>query len=437
MHVRLEVVGGPAVGKVYDFDQPDRFLIGRDLDAHCRLPESDQQVSRRHCMLEIAGSQVQVYDLGSRNHTFVNEQDIGSEPRLLREGDVLRVGMTKIRVCLIADPEDIPTVERPSKLELVEDEQLFAPRPKTRDCVICSAPVSTINPYVCPGCLQQSESIQPQPVPHKYLCIRELGRGTMGRVWQAVHRQSGTVVALKTIHPQHTADQRQVERFLREANLLRVLNHHNIIAFRDMGDHRGELYFAMDFIRGKDLSKLLDKGRPLEQRLAVRLTTQVLYALQHAHEKGIVHRDIKPSNILLAADDPPRPVRVADFGLGRVYQSSQISGLTVTGDVGGTLAYMPPEQISQFRQAMPPADQYSTAAMLYQMLTGRYVYDLPKAIGQGFLMILNEPVVPIRRRNPNISEELAQVIHKALEREPKDRWPDVRAFRKALEPFGR
>ena len=109
--------------------------------------------------------------------------------------------------------------------------------------------------------------------------------------------------------------------------------------------------------------------------------------------------------------------------------------VTMTGDVGGTIAFIAPEQITQYRDAKPPADQYAAAATLYNLLTGRYIYDLPREISRQLALILNEEPVPILNRRPDLPALLAKIIHKALERDPGDRYPDVRAFLDALKSF--
>jgi serine/threonine-protein kinase len=209
------------------------------------------------------------------------------------------------------------------------------------------------------------------------------------------------------------------------------------VHFRDVGSFGGHLFLAVDYIHGSDLARLLSAHRRIPMKQAVGLACQVLEALEHAHERGFVHRDIKPANVLLEADGKRRRVKLADFGLARVYESSQLSGLTLPNDMGGTPGYMPPEQITNFREARPPADQYATAATLYHMLTGQHVYDLPKGITELLPLILTQPPVPILERGPGLPAALAEAIHRALEREPEKRFRNVRAFRKALVPFAR
>ena len=125
-------------------------------------------------------------------------------------------------------------------------------------------------------------------------------------------------------------------------------------------------------------------------------------------------------------------VKLADFGLARVYQTSQLSGLTMMGDRGGTIAFVAPEQLTHFRDAKPAVDQYSAGATLYNLLTQRFVYDLPKQAEKRLLMILQDNPVPIQARGFDIPPPLADIIHRALARDPEARFADVKEMRQAL-----
>src|SRR5205814_1327112 len=153
------------------------------------------------------------------------------------------------------------------------------------------------------------------------------------------------------------------------------------------------------------------------------------------HERGFVHRDIKPSNMLITHVGGKEEVRLADFGLARVYQASHLSGLTMTGDIGGTMAFIAPEQITSYREARPPADQFAAAATLYNLLTGLFIYDLPPELAKQIGLILNDDPIPIRNRRPSLPSSLAAIVHKGLARDPADRYPGVKDFLQALTPF--
>lgn len=212
-------------------------------------------------------------------------------------------------------------------------------------------------------------------------------------------------------------------------------HHANIIAFQEFGDAEGVIYLVMDFVEGDDLSVRLRERGPEPVDKAIRIICQALSGLAHAHMKGFVHRDIKPSNILLHRDGAKRTAKLADFGLARVYETSRISGLTMQGEVGGTPAYMAPEQVTHYRQVKPAADQYAAAATLYKILTGHYIHDLPKDLGASIGIVVSATPVPIIERRQDLPAGLADVIHKALSREPEDRYPDVMALRKELTRF--
>jgi serine/threonine-protein kinase len=242
-------------------------------------------------------------------------------------------------------------------------------------------------------------------------------------------------VAIKTLKPAVTGSQPAIQRFLREASVLQELDHPHIVAFQEMGEVDGLLYFVMEYVPGSDAARLLQQQGPFSVPRAVALICQVLQALDYAHAKRFVHRDVKPANMLVTSEAGRETAKLADFGLARLYQASQLSGLTMTGDVGGTPAYLPPEQITDYRNVGPAADQYSAAASLYHLLTNRYVYDLPANAEHRLSMILEEEPVPIQERRSDLPSELASVIHRALELEPSRRFPHVKTLRKALLPF--
>jgi serine/threonine-protein kinase len=255
----------------------------------------------------------------------------------------------------------------------------------------------------------------------------------MGVVYQAIRQVDRSTVALKTVCPNGSISEQDVDRFLREARLLESLKHPNIVAFREMGTSDGTLYFAMDFVDGKDLKRILSESpAPMPIPRAINLIRQLIDALNYAHQKGVVHRDIKPANLLISTVNGRENLSVTDFGLARTYQSSSISGLTVTGQIGGTTPFMAPEQIIQFRDVKPTADQYAVAATLYNLLTKSYVFDFPRTISEQLLMVLQSTPIRIEQRRPDIPAPLAEVIHRGLSRLPEQRFPDLNAFREAL-----
>ena len=447
MRITLTVTEGPHQGQVFVFDGHDTFLVGRSKRAHFRLPAKDRYFSRIHFLIETNPPSCRLMDMSSSNGTYVNDRRV--ERADLHDGDTIRAGQTVLLVSVSRDAAAEAPAGRPEPQGTLPTPSVGRSAPASpatasggeggtavlTACAACGAalPAPLGELLLCPVCEGLSRSM-PQPLAG-YRLVRELGRGAMGLVSLAVRRADGRAVAVKTVLPVAGGDDAQVQRFLREANVLRELTHPHIVAFRDMGESGGMLYFAMDYVRGQDAHKMLRKNGPLPVGRAAALGCQLLDALAFAHGRGFIHRDVKPSNLLLTEEGGRERLMVADFGLAKVYQASKLSGLTMTGDVGGTLPFMAPEQITEYRMARPPVDQYSAAASLYNLLTGAYVYDLPPSFQDQLLAILQEAPVPIRKRRPDLPEGLAAVIHRGLQREPAERFADAAAMRDALRPF--
>jgi serine/threonine-protein kinase len=410
MIVTLTVVEGPHVGQTFEFREHDTFIVGRSKDAHFRLPFKDKTFSRFHFMVEVNPPYCRLMDMASRNGTLVNGLKVSVVD--LKDGDEIAGGRSVLAVSIKADPE----------------------HPES------SAEVDSTRPAVPRGGGSSSATTIDVPSPDLsipgYQVDRVLGEGGMGIVYRARRESDGAIIALKTIAPAIIGAEGTIARFLREASVLRQLEHPNIVKFDRLGHASGRLFFAMEYVPGLDADGLLKKqGKPLSIGLAVGLVCQVLDALAYAHELGFVHRDIKPRNVLVARKGNRPRVKLTDFGLARIYLTSPLSGLTITGHVAGTSGFMAPEQVTDFRRVRPAADQYSTGAMLYYLLTGKKVYDFPPEIQNQLLMILQEAPIPIRTRRSEVPAELAAVIDRALARVPEDRFTDVKAMREALQPF--
>ncbi len=440
----------PHLGQSFSFSDHDTFILGRCDRAHFILkPEKGQDrfVSRVHFLVEINPPLCRLMDPERANGTFVNGERLSNGN--LKAGDVIKVGHTGLKLEIeeaqagnepaTADFPDLhtaPTIPPGGVQAAVRSPSPSPVLVSSRECLACGKADPAPRGAFCESCRQKAAE-QPQPVPG-YLLMRELGRGSMGVVHLASRETDGATVAVKTIIPQVAANPRQVDRFLREASILRDLDHPNIVRFLDLGEHLGRFFFVMDFVQGDNVNQLLKQKGPLGTRNAVRMSNQLLLALRHAHAKKFVHRDIKPSNLLLGTvAGKKKVVKVADCQFGRVYQASKMSGLTLQHEVGGTVGFMAPEQITSFRDVQPAADQYATAATLYKLLTDHHIYDLPKNFAAQLAMILNDDPIPISRRRSDLPAGLGEVIHRALARDPQRRFPDVAAFRQALLPFGR
>jgi serine/threonine-protein kinase len=438
MEVQLTVTKGPHKGQVFTFNGHDTFLVGRSPRAHFRLADKDKRISRLHFMVEVNPPLCRLIDLGSRNGTHVNGHEVTKAD--LKSGDQIRAGRTILRVAIVR--RSVPWMPPPDSLLMAN----LPPRPIVRPnplsetaaqrCRVCATGMvaePAAPAHLCASCLASIQN-QRQFIPG-YQIIRELGRGGMGVVHQALRTADNALVALKTITPMVVATPHDVARFQREASILYELDHPNIVAFRDVGEHDGLLYFAMDYVHGTDACGLVLQNGPLRIARAVSLICQVLQALDYAHAKGFVHRDIKPANVLIKQDADRETAMLADFGLARVYHASKLSGLTITGMVGGTVAYMPPEQITDFRNALPASDQYSVGATLYALLTAKFVHDFPPQDDRQLSMILHDKPIPIRLRRPDIPEALESIIQRTLAKDPAKRFADVKTLRRQLLSF--
>jgi serine/threonine-protein kinase len=264
-----------------------------------------------------------------------------------------------------------------------------------------------------------------------YRPLRVLGEGGMGVVYHAIRTADGVEVAVKMLKTAPGVGDAAVQRFLREARILGKLNHPHIVGFHETGAAGHDPYIVMEFVKGTDASTALKKDGPLPVRMAVAYACQLLDALEYAHGRGFVHRDVKPANMLIEERGGERIVKLADFGLARAYQASQLSGVTLPGDQGGTVAFMAPEQVTHFRDAKAPADQYAAAASIYQLLTDRYVFDFASGV-HPLIQILTDEPVPLRTRRKDVPATLAEAVHRALAKEPQERFTDVSAFRIAV-----
>jgi tetratricopeptide (TPR) repeat protein/tRNA A-37 threonylcarbamoyl transferase component Bud32 len=263
-----------------------------------------------------------------------------------------------------------------------------------------------------------------------YEIERELGRGGMGVVYKAHHRQLRRDVALKMILAGKHAAPEQLERFLTEARSVAQLQHPNIVQIFDIGEQDGLPYFSLEFVDGKSLAQVIDK-QPQDPDDAARTIEALARTMQYAHDHGVLHRDLKPANVLLNKEGVPK---ISDFGLAKKIADEE-SGSTQTGTVMGTPSYMSPEQASGLTHDVgPTADQYSLGAMLYEMLTGRPPFLAAKAVETILQVIHDEPVRP-GQLQPGTPVDLETICLKALQKDVGKRYASCGELADDLQRF--
>jgi len=443
MLITLTAIAGPNQGLSFSYAEHSTFLVGRAMQAHFRLPENDRYFSRLHFLVEINPPLCRLVDLRSHNGTSVNGVRVAQAD--LKDGDLIQGGQTVIRVSIqgqtaVTSAATLPTAGELPQVTLTTPPTSgsSAPTGLPTSQIPLAQPVSGVPsgiPLALPVSVVVSHASEALPFIPGYDLLRELGRGGMGVVYQARCQADRALAAVKTILPAVKPTEVTLGRFLREADILRELSHPHIVRFRASGQAGAQLFFAMDFVQGSDAARLLKQQGPLPVARAVALIGQLLEALAYAHGKGFVHRDIKPANLLVTQEQGREVVKLSDFGLARTYQASQLSGLTMTGSSGGTAAFMPPEQVLDFRTVQPAADQYAAAATLYHLLTGRLLYEKAQSNLDLLMKILQEEPAPIRTHRPDLPAGLAAAIDRALARKAEERHADVEAFRRALLPY--
>jgi hypothetical protein len=429
MRVTLRVLAGPYTGREFTFDQHDTFLIGRADTAHLYLPE-DKFFSRHHCLLEIAPPRCFLRDLGSTNGTFVNGLRVPEA--FLNSGDRIQGGQTVLEVEV--QSEQAVTVNG------IDTATLSRPTVVTVECANCGRREQTEASHVdekltflCEDCREELKR-QPQPVPG-YEMIKLLGRGGMGSVMLARDEKTGGSVAIKTLLPEVAVTEVSLRRFMREIQVAAALEHPNIVRFIESGTNNGSVYLVTEYVEGSDAARLADAhGGRLPFREAIDIVSQALDALAYAHTKGYIHRDIKESNILISGASPNFTAKLTDFGLAKSFTQSGMSGITMAGDMAGTFAYMPPEQIRDFRNVRPTSDIYAIGMTAYSLLAGDTALDLgPNHDIAGTVKAIFEgKVIPLRQRAADVPERVAEVIERALAKDPANRWQSAAAMRTAL-----
>ncbi|HVQ75036.1 MAG TPA: serine/threonine-protein kinase, partial [Candidatus Binatia bacterium] len=259
----------------------------------------------------------------------------------------------------------------------------------------------------------------------KYRILGQIGRGGMGTVYRAHDPILDRTVALKVISSEADLTDELRARFFREAQACAKLSHPNIITVHDLGEEDGHLFIVMEYLEGEELKQVIAQRRPLTLEAKLQIMVQICAGLEYAHQKGVIHRDIKPGNIFVLRSGA---AKILDFGIARI--ASEATGLTRTGLIMGTLRYMSPEQARG--QVDHRSDIFSAGAVFYELLTSRVPFAGEDAI-QILEQLRSHDPVPIVELDPALPAELGAAIHRALRKDPADRFPGFGELRIELD----
>lgn len=263
----------------------------------------------------------------------------------------------------------------------------------------------------------------------KYEIHNLVGVGGMACVYRAYDRVEDRWVAIKILKDEFSNNSEFLRRFRNEAKAITVLSHPNIVDVYDVSFGDRLQYIVMEYIDGITLKQYIDQEGVIRWDEALHFTTQILMALEHAHEKGIIHRDIKPQNVMLLQDGS---IKVTDFGIARFSQSET---QTMTDKAIGSVHYIAPEQ-ARGDYITDKADIYSVGVMLYEMATGRLPFVADNAVSVALMQLQAKPVMP-RELNPSLPRGLEQITMHAMEKNPVDRFQSAGEMLDDIDRFRR
>ncbi len=258
---------------------------------------------------------------------------------------------------------------------------------------------------------------------HNFRIVSQIGEGGMGVVYLAEHLEFSKRFAIKSLSKALSNDPQFRGRFHGEAQKQAMLDHPNIVQVTDFFEAEGQCFLVMEYVDGQDLSKLIQSRGRLPEREALRIFQDILSALAFAHGKGLIHRDIKPSNVLV---DGQGRARIMDFGIAILAGAGE-KRHTATGATIGSACYMSPEQIQRPKQLDLRTDIYSLGIVLYEMLAGNVPFDGETEFAVHEQQI-HSPAPDLHQKQPDIPQELAQIVRRALAKVPAERFHDCTEF---------
>jgi len=248
----------------------------------------------------------------------------------------------------------------------------------------------------------------------------------MASIFRGTDLRTGQAVAIKVPHPEMEGDPIFFDRFNREGEIGKKLDHPGVVKVLN-DEERSRRYMVMEWVEGRLLRQILNETKKLSPERAIKITRGLCSALDYIHRQGVVHRDLKPENIMVDSDDN---VKLIDFGIAANAGSRRLTFAKLT-EAMGTPDYISPEQVKG-KRGDARSDVYSLGIMFYEMLTGKVPFTGPNPFVIMNERLLNNPIPP-REVNPEVSPQLQEIIYRALERDPKKRYPNAHEFAIDLE----
>jgi serine/threonine protein kinase len=394
MHRFLYVIAGPDKGQRYQVSDAFTTLLGRSRHANTQL--TDTSVSRVHCEIEIRNKRILLTDLDS-NGTFVNNERV-SECEL-KDGDLLRIGNTQMRVDKPAGATDTAIT--------------IPPRPVL--------PTSDRLKELTGNKLSHFEV---GPV---------LAKGQSGLVFKATDFKNEREVAFKVLWPEFTQNEEDMQRFIRAMKTMMPLRHPNLVALYGAGKTGLYCWIAMELVEGESLTQVIARigtANMLDWKRVLRITYYLAKALDFAHGHSIIHRNITPQNVLIGK--APDQVKLGDLMLAKAQEGSLAQQITKPGEIVGDLRYMSPERTGDSRHVDARSDLYSLGALMYAMLTGRPPCE-GNSLVETVTKIRQTPPVPPKKFQLAIPDTVEGVTLKLLAKRPEDRYPSSSALLTDLE----
>lgn len=262
---------------------------------------------------------------------------------------------------------------------------------------------------------------------NRYQIHQLIGLGGMANVYKAYDKIQNRYVAIKILKDEYLDNEDFLRRFKNESKAIAALEHPNIVKIFDMSFHGEFCWIAMEYIDGITLKEYIEQQNILNYKEAIHFTVQILLALQHAHNKGIIHRDVKPQNIMLLRDGT---IKIMDFGIARFARSES---KTLTDKAIGSVHYISPEQ-AKGELINQTTDIYSVGVILFEMLTGSLPFEADNAVSVAIKQIESDPIRP-RQINSQIPKALEQIIIKAMMKDKRDRYQSATQMLKDIVSF--